>query len=163
MPQSPRFAFSHVGVTVPDVALAIDWYTTTLGMYLLVGPLEVLEDDGPLGKAATGIYGVGFTRFQFAHLAGIDGIGVELFEFDSPKSVRRNDNFEFWMGGIYHFSLTAPDVSGMVDLIVAAGGRQRSEILIINEEKGYSLVYCEDPWGTVIELCSHPYSQLWAG
>jgi len=159
---SPHFAFSHVGVTVPCIQPAIDWYIETLGYYLLVGPLEVLEDDTNLGKAAAGIYGAGFTRFQFAHLAGIDGIGLELFEFDSPKSRRRDDNFEFWLGGIYHFSLTTPDVPAMVHRIVEAGGRQRSDTLDINPEKGYQIVYCEDPWGTVIELCSHPYAQLWA-
>lgn len=159
---SPHFAFSHVGVTVPNIQPAIDWYVDILGYYLLVGPLEVLEDETNLGKAAAVIYGTGFTRFQFAHLAGIDGIGLELFEFDAPKSQRREDNFEFWLGGIYHFSLTTPDVSAMVQRIVDAGGRMRSEILDINPDKGYQIVYCEDPWGTIIELCSHPYAQLWA-
>lgn len=154
-------AFSHVGVTVSDIVPAMNWYIDTLGYYLLVGPLEVLEDDSPLGKAATGIYGKGFTRFQFVHLSGVDGSGIELFQFDSPRSERREDNFEFWKGGIYHVALTTPDVPALVDTIVAAGGRQRSEILVINPDKGYQVVYCEDPWGTVIELCSHPYGQMW--
>lgn len=158
---TPAAAFSHVGITVPDIVAAIAWYVDTLGYYLLVGPLEVLEDSSPLGKAAAGIYGTGFTRFQFAHLAGVDGVGIELFEFDSPKSTSRDDNFEFWMGGIYHFAMTAPDIPAVIATIVATGGKQRSETLMIDEAKGYQVVYCEDPWGTVIELCSHPYAQMW--
>ena len=34
--------------------------------------------------------------------------------------------------------------------------------VVIDPGKGYAIVYCEDPWGTVIEVCSHPYAQLWA-
>jgi len=43
--------YSHVGVTVPDVRAAIEWYQRVCGYYLLAGPLEVLEDDSPLGRA----------------------------------------------------------------------------------------------------------------
>jgi len=49
----------------------------------------------------------------------------------------------------------------MAERLVEAGGKQNSDILTLNVEKGFQIVYCEDPWGTVIELCSHPYTQLW--
>ena len=156
-------AFSHVGVTVPDLDAATAWYREVLGYSVLAGPFEVLEDDSPLGRAAAGIYGVGFERFRFTHLAGVDGGGLELFQFDSPRSERRADNFEFWMGGIYHFGLTAPDIAAVAARIAESGGRQRSEIVTIDPQRGFQVVYCEDPWGTVIELCSHLYPYMWAG
>lgn len=155
-------AFSHVGVTVPDLAAAIRWYTETFGMYLIAGPIEVLEDNTPLGVAAAAIYGTGFTSFSFAHLTWPDGLGLELFHFASPRTSAREDNFEFWKTGIYHLALTAPNFHETISRIVEAGGRQRSEPVIINPERGFCVVYCEDPWGTVIELCSHPYVQIWA-
>ena len=155
-------AFSHTGVTVPDLGAAIAWYQETFGMYLLAGPIEVLEDDTPLGQAAAAIYGVGFSSFSFAHLVWPDGIGLELFHFSRPKTSPREDNFEFWKTGIYHIALTAPNFDETVARIVDAGGHQRSEPVGINPQKGYRVVYCEDPWGTVIELCSHPYAQTWA-
>ncbi|MFB2580614.1 VOC family protein [Herbiconiux sp. P15] len=158
----PATAFSHVGVTVPDLEKAIDWYRETLGYYLLTGPLEVLEDDSPLGIAAANIYGVGFTSFRFAHLCGADGAGLELFHFASPATVAPKNNFEFWKTGLNHFSLTAVDFDGVRDRIVAAGGRARSAPVVIDPVKGYCIQYMEDPWGTVVELCSHPYTQMWA-
>ncbi|MEO7372453.1 MAG: VOC family protein [Terrimesophilobacter sp.] len=155
-------AFSHVGVTVPDLDAAISWYRETFGMYLLAGPIEVVEDDSSLGRAAAAIYGVGFSSFSFAHLVWPDGIGLELFHFSVPETSPREDNFEFWKTGIYHIALTAPNFDETIVRIVEAGGTQRSAAIVINPEKGYRIAYCEDPWGTVIELCSHPYAQTWA-
>ncbi|MDQ0678888.1 catechol 2,3-dioxygenase-like lactoylglutathione lyase family enzyme [Arthrobacter pascens] len=158
--QNPTF--SHAGVTVPDINAAIEWYQKTFGMRLLAGPIEVLEDDTDLGRAAAAIYGVGFSKFSFAHLVWEDGGGLELFHFTSPETSKRTDNFEFWKTGIYHLAITSMDIKTTIDRIVEGGGRQRSEITVINPDHGYAVVYCEDPWGTVIELCSHSYAQMWA-
>src|SRR5262245_10983118 len=117
--------FSHVGTTVTDLARAVDWYREVLGLYLLQRPLEVVEDGTPLASAAAQIYGTGFRRFQFAHLCGADGLGVELFQFDSPPTARRENSFEFWCTGINHFAVTARDVEELVDRITGVGGRRR--------------------------------------
>lgn len=154
-------AFSHVGVTVPDLDGAVRWYQDTLGMYLLAGPLEVLEDGSPLGNAAASIYGRGFGRFRFAHLAFGDAVGLELFHFDNPATTARDDNFEFWKTGINHFSVTSSEPHALAERITAAGGRRRAEPVTLDASKGYVIVYCEDPWGTVVEICSHPYAQMW--
>ncbi|NGO46398.1 VOC family protein [Streptomyces ureilyticus] len=154
--------FSHVGTTVTDLSRAIEWYQEVLGLYLLRGPLEVIEDGTPLADAAAQIYGVGFQRFQFAHLCGADGLGVELFQFDNPQSTPRENSFEFWRTGINHFALTTRDVDELAEAIANHGGRRRSPTVVIDADKGYSIAYCEDPWGTVIEVCSHPYAQMWA-
>lgn len=161
MTPPPAIAFSHVGVTVPDLQAALAWYRDVLGYYVLAGPIEVIEDDTPLGLAAARIYGAGFRRFRFAHLAGPDGSGLELFTFDSPPTVAPEDNFEFWKTGIYHFSLTCAEPVGLASLIAASGGRQRSEAVVLDATRGFSILYAEDPWGTVIEICSHPYPQMW--
>ncbi|MER5669904.1 MULTISPECIES: VOC family protein [Pseudonocardia] len=155
-------AFSHVGVTVPDLPAAVAWYREVLGLYLVAGPIEVLEDGSPLGDAAAAIYGEGFTRFRFAHLVLPDGVGLELFCFDRPAVRRRDDDFEFWMTGINHFSLTCADARGLAERIAAAGGRVRAEPVTLDAGRGFEIVYCADPWGTVIEVCSHPYAQMWA-
>lgn len=155
-------AFSHVGVTVPDLPAAIEWYQQVLNLYLLKGPIEIVEDDSPLGLATAGIYGAGFRRFQFAHLCTPDGTGIELFHFENPPTTPRDDNFEFWRTGINHFAVTARDIDGVTARIAGHGGRARSSTVVIDPERGYAIAYCEDPWGTVIEVCSHPYPQMWA-
>ncbi len=48
----------------------------------------------------------------------------------------------------------------VVAAIEAGGGRQRSALVIINAEQGYLVPCCEDPWGTTMELCSHPYPPM---
>jgi catechol 2,3-dioxygenase-like lactoylglutathione lyase family enzyme len=161
MPYTP-ISMSHVGATVPDLCAAITWYREVLGMYLLAGPIEVVEDGSDLGNVAASIYGAGFRRFEFAHLCGSDGVGLELFHFDNPKTSARADNFEFWMTGLNHFSITTPDVAAFGEHIASHGGKIRSGPAIINPEKGFTILYAEDPWGTVIELCSHPYAHMWA-
>ncbi|MBL3698776.1 VOC family protein [Leucobacter luti] len=155
--------FSHVGITVPNLGDAVDWYREVLGYYLLAGPIAVHEDDSPLGVAATGIYGVGFTRFQFAHMASPDGAGFEVFQFDAPAYERPADAFEFWRSGVNHFAVTARDVAALAEQVVAAGGVQRSEVVAIDPDRGFEIVYCEDPWGNVFEACSHPYTYMWSG
>ncbi|HEY0816134.1 MAG TPA: VOC family protein [Pseudonocardia sp.] len=155
-------AFSHVGVTVPDLPAAMRWYQDVLGMYLLSGPIEVVEDDSEIGRAAASIYGVGFSRFSFAHLCHADGSGLELFHFAHPATRARPENFEFWMTGINHFSVTYPDIEELARKIEAGGGRLRAKPVVLDPVNGYAVAYCQDPWGTVIELCSHPYAQMWS-
>ncbi|MGD0015853.1 MAG: VOC family protein, partial [Bryobacteraceae bacterium] len=38
-------AFSHVGITVPDLDKAVDFYTKVFGWYLIMKPTQVVEDD----------------------------------------------------------------------------------------------------------------------
>ncbi|MCF1592357.1 VOC family protein [Streptomyces muensis] len=159
---APPVSFSHVGVTVPDLSAAIEWYGRVLGMYLLKGPIEVVEDDSSRGRAVASIYGTDFQRFRFAHLCGPDGVGLELFHFDNPPTTPRENNFEYWRTGMHHFGVTARDVHATAERIASEGGRIRSAPLVIDPGKGYAVIYCEDPWGTVIEVCSHPYAQMWA-
>ncbi|MDO4681199.1 MAG: VOC family protein [Lautropia sp.] len=158
-----RFSAPHVGVSVPDLDAAIEWYTTVLGMRLLAGPIEIREDSSPLSEVSAAIYGAGFERWRFAHLATPDDVGYELFEFEKPKTAPRANNFEYWVAGYHHVGLTAPDIDDAVKRIVGAGGRARTKVLTVDAERGYRIVYLEDPWGTVLELCSHPYVEMWGG
>lgn len=158
----PALAHSHIGVTVPDLDAAVAWYTDTLGMYLIAGPITVTEDDTPFGRAGAEIFRNGYRSFSFAHLTGADGMGVELFSFENPAVVQPADSFEFWRVGIFHVGFTAPDMDETIERIRAAGGRIRTSKIVLDADAGYAICYCEDPWGTVIELCSHPYAQMYA-
>ncbi|MCI9887438.1 VOC family protein [Micrococcales bacterium 31B] len=157
---TPSVAYSHAGATVPDLDAAVAWYTESLGLYLLAGPIEMVEDDSPLGRAAANIYGAGFGSIRFAHLAFADGAGLELFQFAATPADGRAE-FAPTRPGIYHVALTAPDLEATAARIVAAGGAQTSDVIVVNPEKNFRIVYCSDPWGTAIELCSNPYLQMW--
>lgn len=156
-----QFTAPHIGLTVPDLDAAIEWYISVLGFRLLAGPLEVSEQGHPLGKAAQAIYGKGYGYFRFAHLATPDNVGLELFQFKATPSQPKENSFEFWLGGYNHLGLTAPNVAQAVAGVVAAGGKDRSGVLPIDPDKGYEIAYCQDPWGSIIEFCSHPYVRMW--
>lgn len=131
--------FSHVGTTVTDLPRAIQWYQEVLGLYLLRGPLEVIEDGTPLADAAAQIYGIGFQRFQFAHLCGADGLGVELFQFDNPQSTPRENSFEFWRTGINHFAVTARKVDGLAEK--NSGPRWAATLPYRGDRRGQGLLH----------------------
>ena len=157
----PR-AFSHVGITVPDIDKAVEWYAAVLGFTLLAGPMDVRGGEGATGEASGDIFGTRMDRFRLAHMVGADGVGLEIFEFVEPEVETPGDNFEYWKIGIFHFCVVDPDIEGMARRIAEAGGKQRSKVWPLNPYKPYKVCYCEDPWGNIVEINSHSYEQTWS-
>ncbi len=154
-PPAPR-AFSHIGLSVPDVDAAVKFYTEVLGLYVIMQPTDVTEDDSDIGRMCTDVFGAGWNKLRIAHLATADRIGLELFEFDGNTAP--DNNLEFRRHGTFHFAIQDPDVEGLLAKIVAAGGKQRMPIReYFPGEKPYRMVYVEDPFGIVFELYSHSY------
>lgn len=148
--------FSHIGLSVPSVAEAVKFYEDVMGWYTIMTPSDVVEDDSPIGVMCTDVFGPGWGKFRIAHMSTGDGIGIELFEF--PNNETPEDNFEFWKTGIFHYCVQDPDIEGLVEKIVAHGGRQRMPIReYYPGEKPYRMVYCEDPFGNLVEIYSHSY------
>ena len=52
-----------------------------------------------------------------------------------------------------------PDLEGLVEKIVAAGGKKRMQEprFYYPGEKPYRMIYMEDPFGNIIEIYSHSY------
>jgi lactoylglutathione lyase family protein len=154
--QYPR-AFSHIGLSVPDIKEAVRFYEEVMGWYVVMRPTEVLEEgDSAIGIMCTDVFGEGWKTFTIAHMVTSDGIGVELFQFsNSEKAV---NNFEYWKSGVFHFCIQDPDVEGMVKRIVENGGKQRMPIReYYPGEKPYRMCYVEDPFGIIFEVYSHSY------
>ena len=42
--------FSHIGISVPNLEEAVQFYTKVMGWYLIMKPTDVVEDDSPSGK-----------------------------------------------------------------------------------------------------------------
>jgi lactoylglutathione lyase family protein len=151
----PR-AFSHVGITVPDLEKAVDFYTQVFGWYLIMPPTRIVEDNSAIGMMCKDVFGEGFGSFRIAHLSTSDKIGVEVFEF--PDTVIPKNNLEYRKSGIFHFCIQDPDIEGLARKVVEHGGKQRMPIReYYPGEKPYRMVYMEDPFGNVFELYSHSY------
>lgn len=149
--------FSHIGLTVPDLEKAIQFYTNAMGWYHISGPIEISENNkNNLTRISKLIYGKGWRSFRFAHLSNGNGMGFELFEFahnDTEKST--NNPFET---GISHFCIQHPEPALMLEKIVECGGKiiMPPQVEYPNE-KPYLMAFAEDPFGNSIEIYSHSY------
>ncbi|QRG09886.1 VOC family protein [Xanthobacter dioxanivorans] len=154
-------AFNHAGVTVPDIFAAIDWYGGVLGLTHIMGP-RLLEAHSAATHETPSIFGPRFARAYQAHLLTANGTGIELFQFIEPPVADRDGEMAYWRPGPWHLCFTHPDVPFMAERIVAAGGRQRIAPTVFVPGRPWQLVYCEDPWGNVIEIISHSYAEIFA-
>jgi len=151
----PR-TFSHVGISVPEVAKAVEFYSEVMGWYLIMKPTVVTEEsETPMGRMCIGVFGSGWGSFKIAHMSTGDKIGVEMFEFTNNQKPKE---FEYWKTGTFHFCVQDPNIEALVEKIVTNGGRQRMPITeYYPGEKPYRMVYMEDPFGVIFEIYSHSY------
>jgi len=149
--------FSHIGITVPNLEQAVAFYSEVMHWYVIMPPTLVHEEEHTaIGQMCIDVFGRGWSSFRIAHLSTGDGIGIELFEF--KQNTAPHAGFTPYKTGIFHFCVKDPDIEGLTQKIVAAGGKQRMPIReYFPGEKPYRMVYCEDPFGNIIEIYTHSY------
>lgn len=152
---------NHIGLTVSNIEKAVDWYSKLFGFELIIGPLPLTNDDTHFGQLSRDIFGNDFKGGKFAHLKTANGIGIELFSFDDPKTENSENVMEYWKNGIFHFCITHPNPSELAASIIANGGKKRTRDWDIFPGGDRKLIYCEDPWGNIIEIYSHSYQETW--
>ncbi len=152
-------AFNHVGMTVPDIDRAIEWYGSVMGFQLIFRRLIEYQPHIPEVRE---IFGPLFNRAHQAHLLSANSVGIELFQFLDPPVAKPPDNFRYWQTGLFHLCITDPDLDELVARMVDSGGRQRTRIFTFLPGRPYRLVYCEDPFGNIIEAFSHSYAETFS-
>lgn len=164
MTPTPR-TFSHIGLSVPELDKAVEFYRDVLGFYVIMEPTEIIEDDSDIGQMCSDVFGEGWGKIRIAHLATADRIGFELFElfeFDGHRAPE--NNLDFRQHGTFHFAIQDPNLEDLLAKIVAAGGKQRMPVReYFPDEKPYRMAYVEDPFGIVFELYSHSYELTYSG
>lgn len=150
-------AVNHVGLTVPDVFAAIDWYGDVFGFRCIMGPRVI---EAAAHAEAASVFGNTFGRAWQAHLITGNCVGIELFQFVDPPTRDRSDEPVPWLDrGFWHLCITHPDVGGMVRRVTDHGGTVLAEPYEFVPGRPWRLAYVADPWGTVIELTSHSYAE----
>jgi predicted enzyme related to lactoylglutathione lyase len=153
-------AINHVGVTVPDIHAAIDWYEAVFGFGCIMGPC-VLEAD----EYTTAILGPRFRRAWQAHLLGGNSVGIELFQFIDPPAHGPGPTGERapWLDhGPWHLCITHPNVQGMIDRIVDHGGTLLAGPHVLVPGRPWTVAYTIDPWANMVELMSHTYAEVFS-
>lgn len=154
--------FSHIGITVPNLEDAITFYTEVMNWYVIMEPSDVIEEHSTaIGQMCIDVFGTGWGSFRIAHISTGDGIGIELFEF--KQNDKLHHTFNPYQTGIFHFSVQDPNIEALAANIVAHGGKQRMPIReYYPGEKPYKMVYCEDPFGNIIEIYTHSYELVYS-
>ncbi len=159
---APR-AIGHVGLTVKDLDKAVQWYTEILGFRLIAPPGEVEAHVGDFGDTCADIFGPVFGKARVAQMSTANGAGLELFEFLEPAYEQPENTFAYWKGGFFHMCIIDPDVEGLAKRIVESGRVLRtSRIWTIYQGQPYQVCYCQDPFGSIIEIYSHSQEQIYA-
>jgi catechol 2,3-dioxygenase-like lactoylglutathione lyase family enzyme len=140
---------AHTAVCVPDVKIAVRWYTDILGLRLLSPPYRmegaaIERDMGELVPSPVVLTAaiVGFGR---------DDCVLELIEYPATPIPRPdNDRPSVTRSGITHVGMLCDDIDTTRANLESKGVTFLTSG--IAEVAGLRTTWCHDPWGTVIIL-----------
>jgi catechol 2,3-dioxygenase-like lactoylglutathione lyase family enzyme len=157
-----RARVAHAGITVPDLDEAVAWYEEALGLRALPQRVESSVRDRPrLRPTLDEVYDEACEEFRVAFLVDGDSVAVELFEFNRGEGCSAPDSWEYRRAGLSHLGFLVADVDEAAAGIVARGGRRRTQTMAAGGEGAWRFCFCEDPYGTVIELQSHSQEEMY--
>ncbi|MGH2944896.1 MAG: VOC family protein [Solirubrobacteraceae bacterium] len=161
-PATPHRTLAHVGITVPDLDLAVRWYSHVIGFDVMVPAHSIVRDEGHPGRVAADVLGPEFGALRQAHLVGANGAGLELFEFVEPPVGRLESSRPYWSTGPWHVCIVDPDVEATAEAIRRSGGDRTSRVWRLFDDEPYEMTYCEDPFGNIVEIYSHSYERIYS-
>jgi len=142
----------HVGLTVPDVNQAIEWYEDVLGAAapLTFGPFEGDFLQGALDVLpGTGIAQI--TMLRVGHSANI-----ELFQYEASPQRHDMPKNSDWSG--HHIAFYVTDIDAAVEYMDSRGVTRFFGPFTLTDgpAAGQSINYFKTPWGSYIEFISYP-------
>ena len=150
----------HIGITVPDIAVAARWLEQNLGF---ANPLTFGPFSDPVGDFMTQLVDVDPRAVvnEIRMLRGGNGPGIELFDYSSPdqdRSFRRNSD---WGG--HHVALYVRHIDKGVDFLQSEAGSKLDGPLSLTDgpAAGQSINYFRTPFGTNVELISYPHGMAY--
>jgi catechol 2,3-dioxygenase-like lactoylglutathione lyase family enzyme len=150
----------HVGITVPNIAVAAAWLEQKLGF---VNPLTFGPFSDPSGDFMTQLVDVNPRAVvqQIRVLRGGNGPGIELFQYTSPdqdQSFRANSD---WGG--HHVALYVRHIDKGVDFLQSQAGTKLFGPVTLTDgpAAGQSINYFHNPFGTDVELISYPHGMAY--
>jgi len=149
----------HVGLTVPDLEQAIDFFTAAFNA-------EVLFHHGGYQPRAQ-VNRENFNRPEHVSIVGIAMIQMPQFRLELLQYRGAATDARFPIThepGGHHLSLYAPDMDVAMARIELAGGRVLGSPMSMSGPEagdGNQFVYCQTPWGLAIELVHYPHGKAY--
>lgn len=83
---------------------------------------------------------------------------MEFFEFSATEG---SESTDFRRAGYFHVYVVDPDVEGLMRTIEEHGGEHHTDVWRLYEnDPDYTLTFCRDPFGNLIEIYSHSHEQM---
>lgn len=144
----------HIGITVPDLKAAVDFFVDVLGCepYFKFGEFK-FEDDWMTRHL--NVHPRSTIRdFQMVRCG--NGTNLEIFEYTAPDQNRRGPHNSD-IGG-HHLAFYVDDMDAAIAYLKANGVRVLDEPSTFTEgpAAGLTWVYFLAPWGLQLELVSFP-------
>lgn len=148
----------HIGVSVPDLAMARRFYIEILGGVEEVEPLS--WRDNPYFDAVLGLPGSQANQF----MVRLGNTHIEVFEYLSPRSEPQEPDRGVHTFGYTHFALQVDDIAACHQRVLDAGLRVHAPPMLEaitthpdGSKTGYAATYCRDFFGNVFEIMEiHP-------
>ena len=145
----------HVGITVPDINQAIEWFEDVLGASapLTFGPF-------PAGAFVASVVDVAQTASidQITMLRIGHSANIELFQYTAADGQRHDvPKNSDWTG--HHVAFYVTDIAPAVEYMVEKGVRRMPAgpfTLTQGPAAGQTIQYFQTPWGSYIEFISYP-------
>lgn len=150
----------HIGLTVPDLDAAIDFYRDVFGAEVehRLGPiaasdLPAMPSGSDWMEAHLDVKGA---KLEKALLKLADGMMMELFQYDEPGDARREPPRNCDIGG-HHVAYCVEKLEPAVEFLVARGCRSMEGLIDLPEgpTANERSQYMADPWGNYFELMEY--------
>ncbi len=148
----PRW--NHMAVVVPSLEPAMQWYSDIFGFVPTTAtPFTHTPAIGERWKTAIATFGEDISRIRFVRMRAPGAPFMQVIEFfelhpspSLPAPGKRKS-------GYVHAGIIVGDPSTTAERISTRGGKILNRI----ETSGLTIIFCEDPYGNIIELASAPW------
>jgi catechol 2,3-dioxygenase-like lactoylglutathione lyase family enzyme len=143
----------HIGISVPDIARAREFYIGLLGGVEEVAPMTWA--DNPFIDSVIGLKDSAARQF----MCRLGNTHLEIFEYSQPRSAPQEPDKGVHHFGYTHFALQVNDILDVHAKLLAAGIRVHAPpsmagitVAPDGSKQGYASTYCRDWFGNVFEI-----------
>jgi catechol 2,3-dioxygenase-like lactoylglutathione lyase family enzyme len=145
----------HTGVTVPDMAQAVDFFVNVVGCQEVMSFGPFSDDKGTFMQDALNVHPRSVIE-QITLIRCGYGSNIELFNYTAPdQKDLKQKNSDI---GAFHLALYVDDVAAAKAYLESKGVATRMGPLPVNEgpAAGQTILYFQAPWGLQFEAISYP-------
>ena len=146
----------HVGITVPDINEACDFFTQILGAEVLFTAATDFRGEGDWMTEHLNVHPRSeIKEFRYVRLG--NGTNLEVFQFTAPDQVTTGPLKNSDIGG-HHMAFYVDDMAAAIGFLKANGVKVLGEPTAYTDGPNLGLTWCYfmAPWGLQLEIVSAP-------